>query len=417
MRLLVAWFTFSLNGGIGRFVHLAGALERMGHTVGFASLIDQTETPWPQLNGKILTLQQALAQRWDAVMIPGAGAPPEWFDRMALLHDDRFGTRVQHILNDPSLYAAFSKMNDKLKPHVVIFNNSHWNLSDYGDLEADAFYVEPGAVDLEVHFPTYDRPFPLRPPEWHIGGIATKNAQPLLSALDLLPHGYRLHLFGAVPNELGPALTPWVQRQRVVLHGALFGADLAAFFRSLDLVVTTEVRAGWCNTAAEAFANRIPCIVSRPGTIDFARHHHNCLLLETVTPEAIARAVLELTGDPKRMEEMARRAFETIQAFSYDDYARRILTRVQKPAFRHYFNAPRAGLFGRHAPCFRNADLSLFKKERDQGIRQTGTNEGQRQTGTTERHGRAGTTENQRHTGTTEGRAHTDSDRSANIKR
>ncbi|MBU0753797.1 MAG: hypothetical protein KJ645_01565, partial [Planctomycetes bacterium] len=157
-KLLVAWFNFSLSGGIGRFINLAGVLERWGHTVEFVSLINQTETLWPALRGRILTREKAWARSWDAVMIPGAGAPAEWFERIARLQDPRFGVRVQHILNDPSRRENFLQVNASLKPDVVITNNSQWTTADYHGFEGDAFFVEPGAVDLNIHRPLPGKP-------------------------------------------------------------------------------------------------------------------------------------------------------------------------------------------------------------------------------------------------------------------
>ncbi len=72
-RLLVPWFNFSLNGGIARFISLARVFEARGREIEFASLTNQTETPWPELDGRILTIEEVMKGRWDAVMVTAQG--------------------------------------------------------------------------------------------------------------------------------------------------------------------------------------------------------------------------------------------------------------------------------------------------------------------------------------------------------
>jgi glycosyltransferase involved in cell wall biosynthesis len=376
-RLLVPWFNFSLNGGISRFIHLARVLEEWGHTVGFASIIDQTETPWPGLKGRIMTLEKAAAREWDAVMVPGAGAPPQFLECLAYFQKPQFGIRVQHILNDPSRYDRFALVNASFMPDVVIINNSHWAPSDFRKLDADAFYILPGAVDTTVHYPLPYKTIPCEPPHWKVGGIAAKNALPLLKSMKWLTPRFRLHLYGRLPEEVLPELDALQKQDRVVYHGMLLGKDLAAFYRSLDVVVTTETQAGWCNTAAEAMANGVPAVVSRAGTVDFARHGENCLVLDGVNPEGIAKTLLKLTKHKELMEALAQNAAHSMRPLSYTTYARKLLQMIEKPPFKHYFRMPEHGLFGKWEPDLRLGDLEgVLSETRGTSVLDLGAAEG-----------------------------------------
>src|SRR5512144_2236637 len=122
-RLLVAWFRFDSNGSIGRFVRFARAASALGHRVDFVSLTGETSTPWPGL--RVLAPSE-LEGRYDAVMVPGAGNDADPLDLLAGLTDERFGRRVQHVLNDASRLDRFVRVNELLAPDLVVLNNSHW---------------------------------------------------------------------------------------------------------------------------------------------------------------------------------------------------------------------------------------------------------------------------------------------------
>ena len=74
-RLLVAWFQFTVNGGIGRFLNVARVLNGFGHEVAFKSLTDEIHHQWPDFPGRVLTFDEARRKHWDSVMVPGAARP------------------------------------------------------------------------------------------------------------------------------------------------------------------------------------------------------------------------------------------------------------------------------------------------------------------------------------------------------
>ncbi len=103
-RTLVAWFRFSVNGGINRFILIARVLQPLGYEVGFVSLNNKTGTKWPDFPGKIMTFEEAEKSSWDAVMVPGEGCGIEDCHFFKRLLPPRFGLRVQHILSDLNQY-------------------------------------------------------------------------------------------------------------------------------------------------------------------------------------------------------------------------------------------------------------------------------------------------------------------------
>lgn len=356
-RILLAWFTYTINGGLGRFIHCARVLEKEGHRLDFVSLDNSLQTDWPGLQGKILSFEEAGCQTWDAVMVPGAGLSDDQLPLLEKLQDERFGTRVQHILNDSSLEERFLKVNKALNPHVVIFNNSHWQ--SYVNLAGDRFYILPGAVDTKIHFPQKGRPIPRNKNKWRIGGYGRKNADPLISALRLLPKKYELHLYG-LENYSSEDADQLKKEGRLKFHGNLFDQQLADFYNQMDMVVTTETVAGWCNTAAQAMAHGLPTIVSQAGTIDFAEDKFNCLVLDEVSPKKIAARIKKLSSDGKLCERLARNAAEKMRFFSWESYCRQLLNFIEKPDWPHYYRDVTLGLFGKRPFSDRIAGLDFL---------------------------------------------------------
>jgi hypothetical protein len=362
-RVLVAWFRFSLNGSIGRFVQVARALGPFGHHVGFLSLSGERRTDWPDFPGLVLTLEEARAESWDAVMIPGAGNPADPIELLAALKDPVFGLRVQHILNDPSRSDRFALVNRTVQPHLVVFNNSHWSPADYRRLGAEGFFTLPGAVDREIFYPQPRTGFPTDPPHVTLGGFAGKSAAAQLAALRELPEDHVLHLYGNLPPGLRQAAHSLLVTGRLVLHGPLFGEELAAFYRKLDVMIAAEENAGWCNGAAEAMACGVPCVVTRHGTVDFAVPGENAVVIEAVSAGAIAAAVHSVTAQPERHRRLARAAAATMRRFSWTRYSADLLRLLDAPRHGAYFRAPELGLFGKWEPTTRLAGLEPVLEE------------------------------------------------------
>ncbi len=365
VRICVAWFQFSLNGSIGRFVRFARALAPFGHEVEFLSLTGQTDTDWPDFPGPVLGPRDVSGRNWDAVMVPGAGNPSNPLELLAGLKHERYGRRIQHVLNDTARIDRFREVNRILDPHVVAFNNGHWAPSDYRTFSASAFRRVPGAVDTRRFRPAPMRALPAREGRWTIGAFAKKNLAPVLDAVDRLSPEHVLHVFGTVPGELRPRVDTMIAAGRVVPRGTLHGDELVAFYRGLDVMITTETGAGWCNPAAEAMACGIPSIVSRHGTIDFVDPGCNAIVLESIDGETIAREIGGLTAAPDRMRELAGRATDSMGAFDWTEWSARTLGLVTEPISSAYYRIPELGLHGKWEPEIRLEGLTPLLEEAD----------------------------------------------------
>lgn len=322
-RLLVAWSQFSVNGGIGRFINVARTLSPFGVEVCFTSISNETQTEWPDFPRPVLTFREAAEQAWDAVMVPGAGGRDETLALLAQLKDRRFGTRVQHVLSDPSRLQRFVVANRAFEPDLVLFNNSQWSPPFPTELHARRLEVLPGAVDTDTYYPL---PIERRSEDGMvIGAYAAKNVRPILRALAALPASFSACLYGPEPEDLDQSIAELGLNQRVSSKGPLFGAGLANFYRSCDAVVTTELVAGWCNTAAEAMACGVPVICSHHGTVDFAQHQKTALVLSEVSPETIAGALSRLREDANFTRRLAVGGARLMRSFTWAKYAGRML--------------------------------------------------------------------------------------------
>lgn len=343
-KLLVAWFDYSLDGGLGRFIHCARVLRNQGHAVEFLSLNNSLETDWPDLKGRVRTMDDVVSEKWDAVMVPGAGMSDDKVPLFGLLNNPTFGVRVQHILNDSFRKDKFLKVNKVLNPDVVIFNNSHWE--SFVEFDADIFLIIPGAVDTKIHHPVAEKRLPSSGEKWKIAGYGRKNPEPLIKAVLALPKNCELHLYGIMQCE-GRAARKLARQGRLKLWGTLFDKDLSDFYNGMDVVVTSELHAGWCNTTAQAMAHGLPVVCSKAGAVDFSENKKNSLLLDEVSAEAISKKILSLIGNPEFAYELSRNAAEDMKKFSWDNYCSHLLGAIEKPKWKHYYREPSLGLYGK----------------------------------------------------------------------
>jgi len=356
-RIVVAWFRFARNGSIGRFLHFARQVAPWGYRVDFLSLTGDTGTDWPDFPGRVLTPADVEDRSWDAVMVPGAGHGRDPIERLAELRHERYGRRIQHVLDDPSGIDRAARVNALLDPHLVVFNSGRWTPEDYRPLSASAFHTVAGAVDTSLFTPLPLKTVPCDPPGWRIGAFAGNNPGPVLDALDELPRNHVLHTFGIIPGEHRERVDALLEAERLVDHGSLFGDRLARFFADLDVMVTTETRGGWCDPAAEAMASGVPCVVSPAGTVDFAIPGETAEVLEDLSGSTIARTVRSLTSDPPALRALARAGAAHLRRFDWNTYSQCLLDVIAAPLHEDYYRIPELGLYGKWDPRSRLTGL------------------------------------------------------------
>jgi glycosyltransferase involved in cell wall biosynthesis len=323
-RLLIICHDFPLAGGLLRFERAGAVLRSWGHEAAFLPLARAPRFQWaPSL--PVLDLQAASSVGWDATMLPGAGFPTETLERLGAFADPRFGRRIQHILNDPSRRAKFENANARFAPDLVVFNNDHWKDAGLGTLKAGSFHTLTGAVDTRAFSPAAGGKHPLRPTGWVVGGLASKNPQPLVDALDLLPDDVAVRLFGRDRHRLAARHASLVDAGRLQLAGPLGGDGLPAFYREVDCIVMAETHAGWSNLSAEALASGVPLICTSAGTLAFARHEETALIMGVATAPAVADAIRRLRADDVLCRRLASKGRATIEPYSWEAYTKQLL--------------------------------------------------------------------------------------------
>src|SRR5208282_3544546 len=342
-RILVACHDIILSGGLLQFDRVAAVLRGWGHDLSFVTLADTPRFHRPT-DVPVLSFEEASQIPWDAVMVPGAGFPEETIARFSTFRHERFGVRVQHILNDQQKRALFKAVNESFAPQIVIFNNDHWPAGSFTEFSADRFHVLVGAVDIAQF-----RPKPRRARSahrWIVGGLANKNPGPLIEALNHLGPEVSIRLYGIGEMGLAERHTDLVESGRLQLMGPLFGEEnLARFYHGVDCVVATEIMAGWVNLAAEAMASGVPVICTRIGTIAFAHHEKTALLVDCPSPVNLAAGIRRLQADPVLCANLCGRGREVIECYSWDAYTKCLLSIIHRDGRSHNSCAPDLGLF------------------------------------------------------------------------
>lgn len=204
-----------------------------------------------------------------------------------------------------------------------------------------------GAVDPVEFRPAVFRSHPLTPNRWVIGGLANKNPAPLVEALSGLPSEVVLRLFGYDRYNLAQTCADLIAAGRLELTGVLEGKKLSRFYREVDCVVMTEEFGGWANLAAESMASGTPLVCTPHATAAFARHDETALVVDEPTSAAISHNVHRLLKSPALCQRLSEAGRETISDFSWDSYARKLLTLIRRDGRIHYTCAPELGLYGK----------------------------------------------------------------------
>jgi hypothetical protein len=287
----------------------------------------------------IIPYAEAAQQKWDAVMLAGGG----WCDqRLQEMVKPQFGARIQHILNDQSMRQRFQACNALFRPHIVIFNNRHWEPGSFTDFYGKAFYFLEGAVDTELMRPASAR---TRSGKFTLGGQLAKTPEPIIETVRDAGGDLAAHLFGqALLNKEWSAL---VKSGQLTLAGQLEDRELPDFYHSVDCVVHTEANAGWANLVAEAMACGVPVVCTRAGTLALAEHERTALIIEEPTAKCIGEAVARLRSDPALGQRLVSAAREHVLQFSWPRYAERLLEMIRTPERSYYYHAPELGLHGK----------------------------------------------------------------------
>jgi glycosyltransferase involved in cell wall biosynthesis len=321
-RILVPCYEMSIAGGLYRFERLRRTIQPWGYDLSFVAFSpDPFRLRRPKFD--VLRPDQLYGEQpWDAVMLPGAGFPPDMLDSLDMFCHPQFGLRIQHLLNDQTPLELYRRANRAFRPDIVIANNRHWSVGEMEVFDARRAFILEGAVDTDAlaNVPRRKRSADGR---LVVGGLANKNPQPLVQVARRLDY-VDLRLFGT-SGHLAESAKDLIAAGRLELVGVLDEQRLRAFYSTVDVIVHAELFAGWANVAAEAMAAGVPLICTPHGTMTFAQDGVTAQVISEPTPEALAQAIERIRRDPDMAERMAAEGRRRIRSYSWDDYSRKLL--------------------------------------------------------------------------------------------
>lgn len=323
-------------GGVRRFLEIGNALVRRGHRFVLYHPAGTCPT-WLPFAGETRPLAE-LATVTHQVLICGEPTLRPQFEAAhatlkffyCVLEDFPDERR---IVRHPGwvLLANSSGIRDRLSRR-------------YGVLAEDAI----GGVDLELFHPQGpprpDRPEPFRVLAYGRISRSRKGTRLVVQATQRLARGLRQKWpawAGAVAhpvqmvlfdhlgsgNEADPRSEIEVDlgtELPIEFHLGLGQTDLAALYRSCDVFVSAERRAGWNNTVAEAMACGTPVVCTASGTRDLAVHRKSAWLVPMRHPWFLARGLGALQRDPQLRNRLRSGAARQIAQFTWTRVAERI---------------------------------------------------------------------------------------------
>jgi glycosyltransferase involved in cell wall biosynthesis len=315
LRYALAVPHLGVYGGIRRFLELGEVWTARGLEVAIFVPEAEGKRPWLPFSGTIRPMRELPLGAWDAVISPD----PELF----LSGRSPGALRVYYSV----LEKAPEEDRALREADLVLANSAGMRryLARKGIQAADA----AGGVNLESFRPSPTRVtgVPVRVLVYGRLSRKRKGTWVAVQAIERAAAASKvpvvLTLFDAPPDGGTPAL-PRALRipHRWVLNPSQ--SDLAELYRSSDLFVSAERRAGWCNTAAEAMASGAAVVCTRSGTEDFAIDGKTAAVSRWRWSWALAGAIQSLLEDPARRAALAARGLERIQEYSWERTADRI---------------------------------------------------------------------------------------------
>jgi hypothetical protein len=307
-------------GGVNRFLYLARAFARWGVESVVAIPDDElTGTKRPTRRDdfpdvQLLPLSVASQQDWDVVICGDRSSG-------VLLTLPLFRARlsVVYLLNGWAHRVFNTRQIAAVRPDVLIACSSY-AARQYADL---APTVVAGGVSLDLFTPH---------PQRGRNGVARIGAYPgrgreakrfddtIAACRVLRARGvaFELHVYDPVLASLSDTFP-------IVNHGALAAANVCKVMQELDVFVSSEEDAGWCNPAAEAMASGVPLVCTEAGTSDFAVHEETALVVPARSPEQLADGVSRLLDDPELAARLRQAGLERIREFDWSNVARRLI--------------------------------------------------------------------------------------------
>jgi glycosyltransferase involved in cell wall biosynthesis len=252
----------------------------------------------------------------------------------AILAARLLGTKVVCALRMSRPLDVYEMRLVRYVHHLVA--SSQWGAAFYQDQVRDrstATCVYEG-IDLTRFDALASEPLESRVPEGpvylcQVGSLIDRKRPRLaIEALDIARRqATNLKLILAGDGPLRPELEAFVQERGLQEHVLLVGhrRDIPALLRHCHIGLLLSEDEGLPNAILEYMASSLPMIVTRLPFIDeLIRHQHNGLVIDEVTPQAIAEALCVLARSAGCRERQGEASREMIAAgrFSADREAR-----------------------------------------------------------------------------------------------
>lgn len=237
------------------------------------------------------------------------------------------------------LIVFFSRLVDCAEFHLIrrqlFITNSQELLNKYGSVSDLGVLIRTTTLfegDFRLRKFCYDKSKPLK--IIYVGRIDySKGILEIIDACKLLlAHGIEveLNLVGPVVKNI-PSVDSRIQQQiagtqmlgKVKYHGIKkVGDELFEIYRECHIFILASKSEGFPRVIWEAFANSVPVVTSRVGSIPyFLQENTHALFLENISPVEICRKIESLINNPMVTNEMIIKAYDLAKSNTLEHLA------------------------------------------------------------------------------------------------
>jgi len=305
-----------LFGGVRRYVELAGAFMRRGHSF-VVYTPDGSPPDWCGFDGTCEPLSRLPLGAHD-VLLTGS---PEYLELMRETPAELkvFYVQIEGVEQEREIVRA---------SWLRIMANSSGIMRRlrrrYGIEALDG----RGGVDTGLFHPAQDgsidsrgRGRPFRVLCYGRLSRPRKGTRFVVSAVEAMQRAGRLvelHLFDTRVSGLDDPRIGFSPRVPFRFFMDLSQGQLAEVYRAADVFVSAERRAGWSNTCAEAAASGLPIVCTPSGTGDFALNGESALVTRIRGAWPIRRSLERLYRDATLGARLGGEARRRIMQFTWD---------------------------------------------------------------------------------------------------
>jgi glycosyltransferase involved in cell wall biosynthesis len=339
---------FNLSGGVRVIIRLANGLVKLGHDVRITVPAYRAEPPFPldpsvdlaalgSLRSSRLAYRRLLIREaacWGDVLVATGFKTPSMLRRS--ISRNRSNARLLYLIQgyEPVTHGDYSPgpwWIRRLRREIALRSYPYADRRVYVSrfvakkvgLDSDPLIVSPGIDQALFHPGGRQENVPMV-----IGAFAHstpfKGLSCFLTAIrEVSDLGLKVRLLqiGELPNGLPP---------EVEVHTAANDAEVASFYRGIDLFVFPSLFEGFGLPPLEAMASGTAVVASRCGGLEeYARDGENCLLFPPGDSRALAEAIRRMASDQELRNRLRRHGFEKAAEFPWEQTIQRFEQALQ----------------------------------------------------------------------------------------